>query len=559
MLEEIRHDFTTKTHISWSTRSVQHFLLPVWKIKTLYGYSPTSSIFKMTSPDVIDFLQHARGDSVHDLIGVGFGPASLAIAVAIYDVLEQRTAQSKFGWTPRLKFLERQSSFGWHAGMLLPGTKMQISFLKDLATMRNPRSHFTFLNYLKHHNRLVQFSNLDTFLPLRIEFEDYLKWSARHFEEIVQYSQDVVSIRPLKLNSSTKYNCLEVISKNNVSGKTTLQRGKNVIIAVGGRPSIPKVFRIHDERLIHSSKYDLSIGSVLPDKQAPYTIAVVGAGQSAAEVFNDLHTRYPRAKTLLLMRDTAMRPSDDSPFVNEVFNPEVIDEFYATSPEARSAQLKVNKATNYSVVRLPLLEQLYEHMYHQRMQDPDHENWPSRILPSREVIDVRTKPKDPRLDLVINAIDSCSSHETTEVVPVDAVVLATGYIRDVHTTMLKGCQAINGNSSGEWTADRNYRVQLNRNLVDEDIQVYLQGCNEKTHGLSDTLLSILATRGGEIVDSVFGNAMIEADTRDLIQRTTSNVNGPLGPLWKLHKPHSSNGFNEQKRCSAVQESTAVKA
>jgi L-ornithine N5-oxygenase len=32
----------------------------------------------------------------------------------------------------------------------------------------------------------------------------------------------------------------------------------------------------------------------------------------------------------------------------------------------------------------------------------------------------------------------------------------------------------------------------------------LQGCNESTHGLSDTLLSILATRGGEMVNSIFG-------------------------------------------------------
>ncbi|KFZ18580.1 hypothetical protein V501_01136 [Pseudogymnoascus sp. VKM F-4519 (FW-2642)] len=43
--------------------------------------------------------------------------------------------------------------------------------------------------------------------------------------------------------------------------------------------------------------------------------------------------------------------------------------------------------------------------------------------------------------------------------------------------------------------------------------VWLQGCNERTHGLSDTLLSILAVRSGELVRSIFSweqTAMIRA-------------------------------------------------
>jgi hypothetical protein len=40
---------------------------------------------------------------------------------------------------------------------------------------------------------------------------------------------------------------------------------------------------------------------------------VVGGGQSAAEIFNDLWTRFPDAEVTLLLRDSALRPSDDSP------------------------------------------------------------------------------------------------------------------------------------------------------------------------------------------------------------------------------------------------------
>lgn len=297
---------------------------------------------------------------IHDLVGIGFGPASLAIAVALHDMLEHRTEAKGARCFPKVKFLERQANFGWHAGMLLPGARMQISFLKDLATMRNPQSHFTFLNYLQQHDRLVHFSNLNTFLPLRIEFEDYLKWAASHFSDIARYSQEVISLKPVQTQGTGKYNCFEVVSMDTANNKLTTYRTKNAVIAIGGRPSIPPVFQTTNKAILHSSRYNLDIGKVLPDQSKAYTIAIVGAGQSAAEVFNDLQTRYPNCKTNLVMRDSALRPSDDSPFVNEVFNPEQVDSFYATQAETRASQLKTNKTTNYSVVRLNLLEEIYE-------------------------------------------------------------------------------------------------------------------------------------------------------------------------------------------------------
>lgn len=503
----------------------------------------------MASPTATALLPATSADAVHDLLSIGFGPASLAIAVAIYDILEQRALTGSTSFTPKVKFLERQSTFGWHAGMLLPGTKMQISFIKDLATMRNPRSRFTFLNYLKEHNRLAQFANLDTFLPLRVEFEDYLKWSAGHFADNVKYSQDVISVKPLRLEGSQKVNCLEVTSKDNSTGALNVQHSRNIVIAIGGRPSIPPVFPQGHPRILHSSRYNHHISSVLPDKDKAYNIVVVGAGQSAAEVFNDLQTRYPNSKSYLLMRDTALRPSDDSPFVNEVFNPEVVDEFYSTAPDVRKAQLKCNKATNYSVVRLGLLEQIYEDQYHQRVQDPDPDTWQHRILPSREVVEVTDLPQDERLNLTVKSLSTQAS-KTKETFSVDAVILATGYIRDVHNEMLKECQSLNGSRDGTWVSERDYKVKLNRDLVDDDVQIYLQGCNEQTHGLSDTLLSILATRGGEIVDSVFGGAILEADTRDLVSGASKVSNGPVGPLWKLSPSAKEMTAGERKRVAS---------
>ena len=256
-------------------------------------------------------LQQLKGhlpDAVDDLLCIGFGPASLAIAIAIREKFQYGDRRQ-----PRVTFLEQQPKFSWHSGMLLPGSKMQISFIKDLATMRNPRSEFTFLNYLHQHSRLVQYSNLGTFLPARIEFEDYMRWCAEHFEDDVAYGQEVLSVHPGLTNGNGKVDHFAVRSRNRATGAIEVRHARHVVCAIGGKPRLPAPFPAQHARVIHSSSYVSRVQQALPEKDKPYRIAVVGSGQSAAEIFNDLHSRYPNSKTYMIIKDTALRPSDDSP------------------------------------------------------------------------------------------------------------------------------------------------------------------------------------------------------------------------------------------------------
>ncbi len=447
-------------------------------------------------------LRTADADEVHDLVCIGFGPASLAVAVALHDSLRTRDSDVKSP-SPKVRFLERQGSFKWHAGMLLPGAKMQISFIKDLATLRDPTSPFTFLNYLKEHDRLVQFSNLGTFLPSRLEFDDYLQWAASHFENVVEYNQESESIRPYQAGGSQKYDCFEVASRDLTTGGVLRLLSRNVVIAAGGRPAKPAVFPHYHDRILHSSEFNTRIDRLLPNKDGQYHIAVVGGGQSAAEVFSNLHSRFPNATTMMIFRDSALRPSDDSPFVNEVFNPEAVDTFFEQPEDFRSANLKKNKATNYSVVRLELLEHIYDQLYLQSIKQRDSSRWQHQLLPSREILEVLDNATCERVDLRLRNLDpQGNGHKEKE--SFDAVVVATGYQRDAHVDMLKHCQKINADPTGRWQAGRNYGLQLDRSCIEDDTGIWLQGCNEDTHGLSDTLLSILSTRSGELVSSIFG-------------------------------------------------------
>ena len=113
--------------------------------------------------------QAIASPAVHDLIGIGFGPSNLALAIALQ---EREKAQGKLD----VLFLDKQADYRWHGNTLVTQSELQISFLKDLVTLRNPTSPYSFVNYLKAHDRLVDFINLGTFYPCRMEYNDYLRW-----------------------------------------------------------------------------------------------------------------------------------------------------------------------------------------------------------------------------------------------------------------------------------------------------------------------------------------------------------------------------------------------
>lgn len=75
-----------------------------------------------------------------------------------------------------------------------------------------------------------------------------------------------------------------------------------------------------------------SVGTLLnqlPCRSKALKIAVVGSGQSAAECLLDVHRRLESMPAPdgahdvhMIIRKGSLKPSDDSPFVNEIFDPE---------------------------------------------------------------------------------------------------------------------------------------------------------------------------------------------------------------------------------------------
>ncbi|MEN1522877.1 SidA/IucD/PvdA family monooxygenase, partial [Pseudomonas aeruginosa] len=69
----------------------------------------------------------------------------------------------------------------------------------------------------------------------------------------------------------------------------------------------------------------------------------------------------------MILRASALKPADDSPFVNEVFAPKFTDLIYSREHAERERLLREYHNTNYSVVDTDLIERIYGVFYRQKV------------------------------------------------------------------------------------------------------------------------------------------------------------------------------------------------
>jgi L-ornithine N5-oxygenase len=431
----------------------------------------------MSSPSATD-----RPTPVYDVVGVGFGPANLALAIAIEEYNESATPGDRL----TAVFLERKPSFGWHGGMLIEGATMQVSFLKDLATMRNPRSRFSFVSYLHDRGRLVDFINHKMLFPSRVEFHDYLQWCADGVDHMVHYGLEAVAVRP-GVEEDSRILDVNVTALGADTTPTVTFRARNLVLATGLVPRLPEGIT-SGERVWHSSEF-LHRLKRLPET-VPRRFVVVGAGQSAAEVTDHLHNTYAGAEVYAVLSRYGYSPADDSPFANGIFDPEAVDLYHGAAPSVRGMLMDYHRNTNYGVVDLELIDELYRRSYQEKVRG-EHR---LRILGASRIDRCDESP-----DGVVAQVRNLATG-TVERIEADAIVYATGYnepdpdrlLGELHAACL--CD-----EQGRLRIHRDYRVQTDERL---SAAVYLQGGTEHTHGITGNLLSIAAVRAGEICASL---------------------------------------------------------
>jgi L-ornithine N5-monooxygenase len=434
----------------------------------------------MIEPDTVHPRGGSSGTADVDVVGVGFGPSNLALAVALAE------HNAAVGPAERLSFhfVERQARFGWHRGMLLEDATMQISYLKDLVTLRNPTSRFSFLAYLHAHDRLVDFINYGSAFPTRLEFHDYLEWAASTFTDEVSYGAEVTGVDAVADDPGR----VEVAAVGE-NGRRLRLRARNVVLATGLTPNLPEGVtlgaRVWHNRDLLNRVDDLAGGE-------PKRVAVVGAGQSAAETLQYLHRTFPEAEVCAVFARYGYSPADDSSFANRIFDPAAVDDFYTAPTDVKDRLLGYHANTNYSVVDPDLIDQLYRTHYHERVAGRER----LRFHNVSRVAEVRDCG-DRGVELAVESLIDGSR----EVLGADVVVYATGYRPTDPLAMLDPAlgASCDRDGSGRLRIRRDYRLERG---TPDGAGLYVQGATEHTHGITSTLLSTVAARAGEIVASL---------------------------------------------------------
>jgi len=477
-------------------------------------------------PDPTSATASAPVDVV-DLLGVGFGPSNLALALAV----QEHNERSEPSRRVRAAFVEQQAAFGWHRGMLLEGATMQVSFLKDLVTMRDPTSPRSFLSYLQGQGRLADFINTKTMFPSRIEFHDYLEWCAADVRHLVSYGTRAVAVHPVT-GPDGEVDELDVVLRDAAgdgSGSRVV-RTRNLVLATGLVPWLPPGVQ-RGERVWHNSELLHRLAGLPPVGPRRRRYVVVGAGQSAAEATAHLHDREDAAEVHSVFSRYGYSPADDTSFANRIFDPEAVDHFYAAPGEVKQMLMDYHANTNYSVVDPELIGELYQRAYQEKVHGPQrlYVHGACRVAavrvpgPATDGEGPGPGTDGPDIAVDVEFLPTGRSHT----IAADVVVYATGY-RPIDPSGLLGdvgawCRRA---EDGELLVERDYRLHTVEPLR---AGVYLQGPTEHTHGISSTLLSTTAVRAGEILDSVLGHRRPAPELA--VEHDGAGEPATLGPGW----------------------------
>jgi L-ornithine N5-oxygenase len=410
-----------------------------------------------------------------ELLAVGAGPSNLGLAVALEEIAPDLAENSLV--------IDRNQTIEWQQGMLLPWAKSQVSFLKDLVTQRNPRSRFSFLNHLRQTNRLDDFVNMNSFLPYRVEIAEYLRWVARSLTRVrIELGRECASLQPVLDDLGTLTGWRATLA----DGSTISSR--YLVLAIGRDPYFPPALQgLPADRVVHSSRYVPHVRSL--SKEVPYRVALIGGSQSAAEIFYALRSDLPNSDVAWIIRGVSLGADPSSKFTNELYYPSAVDEFYSSSPEARDHILRELYRTNYACVTPAMLETLYSDHYLDRLQDRSDR----RLLTLKDITGATVTDDEVVLELTDKRTGA------VERLARDMVFVGTGFSTQPPRLLRRLTDAI---GLDRIDVTRNYRLVLDRPASGA---CYLQGVNETTHGIADSLLSVLANRAEEITRDIMAH------------------------------------------------------
>lgn len=409
---------------------------------------------------------------VYDLVGVGIGPFNLALA-ALADAVPATSAV----------FLDARSEFSWHPGMLIEGTTLQVPFLADLVTLVDPTSRWSFLSYLRAHDRLFPFYFAERFHVPRREYDHYCRWVAQ-------------ALPSCRFGTRVQGVCFDpademfVVQTDAAPGSPGTVRARNVVLGVGTEPVVPEPLRpVLGKEVFHSAEYLDTVESLYDAND----ITVIGSGQSGAEVFADLLRRQDETGWRLrwLTRSPAFAPMEYSKLGLEHFTPDYTRYFHHLPPATRN-ELVRSQWQLHKAISAETLAEIHDLLYERGIGGarPD-----VTITPNVEVTAAA------RLDSGLELFCTHTQQGREFTVLTDRVVLATGYAPRRPDCLQPLTGLLDLDVHDRYRVDEQFRVALRR---DVPAGLYVQNAEAHTHGVGTPDLGLGAYRAAVILNAVVG-------------------------------------------------------
>ncbi|GLF91144.1 putative histamine N-monooxygenase [Bacillus safensis] len=406
-----------------------------------------------------------------DVIGIGIGPANLGLAALLEEYEDVSCC-----------FFEQESKFAWHPGMLIKGTDLQVSFLADLVTMANPRSRYTFLNYLHELNRLHRFYTFEQFDIPRREFNAYLAWVAGELDSC-QFGMKVEEVTDCQEGYLVKVRQLK-------DGSLCEYRAKHVVLGTGSKPMIPvDVPEAAYPYVTHSSRY-------VDQQEALHeadSVSVIGSGQSAAEIFLDLLLHQKKGQQLSwFTRSSEFRELETAEFGQELFTPKYVEYFHSLPYDERMNTLPRLTGLRNGI-DASTLSRIYQELYHRSVSGEE----PSVLIqPMTELEAIQIGEYQP-LELHLRQWQLKKEKSITA----DHVVLATGYTPNIPEWFRAYGPLI------EWESDEHFKVTDDFRLVFKDKRSnhFFTFTNlDHSHGTAATNLKLSIYRNQKVIQTIVG-------------------------------------------------------
>lgn len=432
-------------------------------------------------------------EKIFDFMGIGIGPFNLSLA-ALADQVDGLDAI----------FFEKKEEFDWHPGMLIDGTDLQVPFLADLVTLADPQSPYTFLNYLHHHNRLFQFYFFKRFDIPRKEYNDYAQWAASNLASC-HFGRKVTDV----ISHQTDQPYYEVKVQNN-EDKEEVYFSRHIVLGTGSIPNIPDAFgKFPEADVLHTSNYLYNENHL---KQAG-SITVIGSGQSAAEVFQDLLRDQTSGKYQLtwFTRSAGFFQLESAKLGQEFFSPDYVDYFHGLSFDKRKEALPTLNQIRKGIDP-ETLKAIYDLLYHRSI---GREGPPVIIQPLTELKDISLKEggKGYRLTCRQWQEEHTFTHDT------EKVILGTGYKPYLPDWFEQIKEEI------EWEDDDQFKVAEDYRLKFRDKRpnhIFTLTNLLHTHGAGATNLGLAVPRNQMIINAITGKEIYPVRKNSVFQSFTQH-------------------------------------